>query len=137
MAKDDFTAFLGSGTEYQGLLNFKGTVRIDCRFTGNITSDGKLILGKDALLEGSVTVKELVVHGSLNGEAFVTNRTILHQNAKFSGTLSSPALIMEEGALLQGQLIMGQEAAKNNQTATALAAQPERALPLVEAGVKQ
>lgn len=137
MAKDDFTAFLGSGTEYQGQLNFKGTVRIDCRFIGNITSDGKLILGKEALLEGTVSVNELVVHGTLNGEAFVTSRTILHQNAKFSGTLSSPALIMEEGALLQGQLIMGKEAAKNNQTATALTSQPEHAMSLVDAGVKQ
>jgi cytoskeletal protein CcmA (bactofilin family) len=136
MAKDDFTAFLGSGTEYQGQLNFKGTVRIDCRFIGNITSDGKLILGKEALLEGTVTVKELVVHGTLNGEAFVGSRTILHQNARVAGTLSSPALIMEEGALLQGQLIMGQEAAKNNQAVSALTVQ-EHSMSLLDAGVKQ
>jgi len=136
MAKDDFTAFLGSGTEYQGQLNFKGTVRIDCRFIGNITSDGKLILGKEALLEGTVTVKELVVHGTLNGEAFVAARTILHTNAKVSGTLSSPALIMEEGALLQGQLVMGQDAARNNQAVTALAVQ-EHSMSLLDAGVKQ
>ena len=140
MAKDDFTAFLGSGTEYQGQLNFKGTVRIDCRFIGNITSDGKLILGKEAHLEGTVTVKELVVLGVLNGEAFVTNRTILHQTAKITGTLSSPALIMEEGAILQGQLIMGKEAAKNNQTvagATAVLSQSDHNLPIMDAGVKQ
>lgn len=137
MTKDDFTAFLGSGTEYQGQLTFKGTVRIDCRFTGNITSDGKLILGKDALLEGIITVKELVVHGTLNGKAFVTNRTILHQNAKVSGTLSSSTLIMEEGALLQGELIMGQEAVKNNQAASALAPQAEHAMSIIDASVKQ
>jgi len=137
MAKDDFTAFLGSGTEYQGQLNFKGTVRIDCRFIGNITSDGKLILGKEAIVEGIITVKELVVHGTLNGEAFVASRTILHQNAKVSGTLSSPALVMEEGALLQGQLIMGQDAAKNNQAVSALAAQTEHSMSLLDAGVKQ
>ena len=136
MAKDDFTAFLGSGTEYQGQLNFKGTVRIDCRFSGNITSDGKLVLGKEAVLEGTVTVKELVVHGSLNGDVFVTTRTVLHQTAKVSGALSSPALIMEEGALLQGQLIMGEEALKNNQTASALV-QADRTMSLLDAGVKQ
>lgn len=137
MAKDDFTAYLGSGTEYQGQLNFKGTVRIDCRFIGNITSDGKLILGKDAQLEGTVTVKELVVHGLLNGEAFVTNRTTLLQNAKVSGTLSTPALVMEEGALLQGQLVMGKEATKNNQAVTSLSAQGEHGMPIVDASVKQ
>ena len=140
MAKDDFTAFLGSGTEYQGQLNFKGTVHINCRFIGNITSDGKLILGKDALLEGTVTVKELVAHGILNGEAFVTNRTILQQTAKITGTLSSPALIMEEGAILQGQLVMGKEAAKNNQAvagSTTVLTQTDHSIPIMDADVKQ
>ena len=137
MAKDDFTAFLGSGTEYQGQLTFKGTVRIDCRFIGNIASDGKLILGKEALLDGIVTVRELVVHGTLTGEAFVTSRTILHQSAKISGTLSSPTLTMEEGAILQGHLIMGEEASKNNQAASALVVQTERTMSLLDAGVKQ
>jgi cytoskeletal protein CcmA (bactofilin family) len=137
MSKDDFTAFLGSGTEYQGQLTFKGTVRVDCRFIGNITSDGKLILGKEALLDGTVTVKELVVHGTLTGEAFVSCRTILHQSAKVTGTLSSPALIMEEGALLQGQLVMGEAASKNNQATSALVVQAEHTMSLLDAGVKQ
>jgi cytoskeletal protein CcmA (bactofilin family) len=139
MAKDDFTAFLGSGTEYQGQLHFKGTVRIDCRFTGTITSDGKLILGKEAVFDGTVSVKELVVHGMLNGEALVASRTILHQNAKFIGILSSPALIMEEGALLQGELIMDKEASKGRKTVehAALAHQAERSVAIVDAAVKQ
>ena len=139
MAKDDFTAFLGSGTEYQGQLNFKGTVRIDCRFIGNITSDGKLILGKEAMLEGTVTVKELVVHGTLNGEAVVTNRTILHQNARFTGILSTPALIMEEGAHLQGELFMGKDAAKGKTAGDShqLSPQPDHAVTFLDASVKQ
>ena len=139
MAKDDFTAFLGSGTEYQGQLNFKGTVRIDCRFLGNITSDGKLILGKEANLEGVVTVKELVVHGVLNGEAIVTNRTILHQDAKVSGTLSTATLVMEEGALLQGELRMGKEAVKDRKTGDThqLSPQSEHGVQVIDASVKQ
>lgn len=142
MAKDDFTAFLGSGTEYQGQLNFKGTVRIDCRFLGNITSDGKLILGKEANLEGTVMVKELVVHGVLNGEAIVTNRTILHQDAKVSGTLTTATLVMEEGALLQGELRMGKDVAKDKDKKKAgdahqLNPQSEHGVPVLDASVKQ
>ncbi|MDR0826728.1 MAG: polymer-forming cytoskeletal protein [Desulfovibrio sp.] len=109
MVKDDFTAFLGSGTEYQGRLTFKGTVRVDCRFIGEIVSDGKLILGKEAFFEGTVTVKELVVHGVLTGEAVVGKRTVLHQDAKVTGTLNTPILVMEEGANLQGDLHMNKD----------------------------
>lgn len=142
MAKDDFTAFLGAGTEYQGQLTFKGTVRVDCRFTGDVTSDGKLILGKEAKLKGTIRVRELVIHGTLEGEAIVTNRTILHQEAKVAGTLSTATLVMEEGALLQGQLYMGKEAVKNREQqngdpAHRLSAQGEHGLPILDASVKQ
>lgn len=142
MAKDDFTAFLGAGTEYQGQLTFKGTVRVDCLFLGDITSDGKLILGKEANLKGTVRVKELVIHGTLNGEAIVTNRTILHQDAKVSGTLSTATLVMEEGALLQGELFMGKEAVKNKEgkktdTSHQLASQTDHSVPILDASVKQ
>lgn len=138
MAKDDFTAFLGSGTEYQGQLNFKGTVRVDCRFTGNVTSDGKLILGKEAVLDGTVTVKELVVHGTLTGDVFVANRTTLHRHARVTGMLSTPALIMEEGALLQGELIMTKDAGKNTAISASHAlTSTEHGMSVLDAAVKQ
>lgn len=137
MARDDFTAFLGAGTEYQGQLTFKGTVRIDCKFTGDITSDGKLVLGKEALFEGTVTVKELVVHGTLNGQALVTNRTILHQNAKVTGSLTTPALVMEEGALLQGELVMGKDVGKNQAVTQGIASSAEHGLGSIDGAIKQ
>lgn len=114
MSKENFTALLGAGTEYRGQLNFKGTVRIDGHFIGEIASEGKLILGKDAYVEGNVRVNELVVHGALSGEISVAVRTVLHQTAKIYATLCTPLLVMEEGALLQGALHMGQEEIKNN-----------------------
>jgi cytoskeletal protein CcmA (bactofilin family) len=135
MAKDEFTAFLGAGTEYQGQLNFKGTVRVDCRFLGDITSDGKLILGKEARVDGIISVKELVVHGILTGNSIVTKRTILHQHARVTGTLTTPALVMEEGALLQGELRMGKDAALDE--TAGLPAQTDHGMPVIDASVKQ
>ncbi|MDR2124751.1 MAG: polymer-forming cytoskeletal protein [Desulfovibrio sp.] len=137
MVKDDFTAFLGSGTEYQGRLTFKGTVRVDCRFIGDISSDGKLILGKEARLEGTVAVMELVVHGMLTGEAVVSRRTILHQEARVTGTLTTPALIMEEGAVLQGELCMCKESADGLHEGAGRLSRAEQRIPILEEAVKQ
>jgi cytoskeletal protein CcmA (bactofilin family) len=115
MSREEFTALLGAGTEYQGQLTFKGTVRIDGRFVGVICSEGKLILGKDAKVEGTITVNELVVHGALTGEIQVGKRSVLYQTAQVSGTLNTPLLTMEEGALLQGELLMRKESGKKIQ----------------------
>ena len=109
MSKDGYTALLGASTEYSGRLSFKGTVRIDGRFSGDIISEGKLVLGKDAHVEGSVRVGELIVHGGLHGEVVVLQRTILHQTARVQADLVTARLIMEDGAELQGSLQMGEK----------------------------
>ena len=137
MGREEFTALLGSGTEYQGQLNFKGTVRIDGRFIGSICSEGKLILGKDANIEGTIAVSELVVHGTLNGEIRVSKRTVLHQTAKVAGVLSTPLLAMEEGALLQGELRMGKEDGKKDLPAHHLGPQPEHGVHDIDSPMKQ
>ena len=106
MAKDDITAFLGSGTIYNGQLSFVGSVRIDGQFTGEIKSEGTLILGKDARVDGTIQVSQLILSGNLNGDVIVTGKTIMHKSANLTGNLVTHSLIMEEGALLQGSINM-------------------------------
>lgn len=116
MAKDDITAFLGSGTIYNGQLSFVGSVRIDGQFTGEITSEGTLILGKDAKVEGTINVSHLVLSGALHGDVTVTGKTILHKSANLTGNLATKSLIMEENAQLQGQITMSPEAIRAKPT---------------------
>ena len=106
MAKDDITAFLGAGTIYNGQLSFVGSVRIDGQFTGEIKSEGTLILGKEAKVEGLINVCNLVLSGKLHGNVVVTGKTILHKTANLTGELMTRSLIIEEGALLQGTICM-------------------------------
>ena len=136
MSKDGYTALLGASTEYNGHLSFKGTVRIDGRFSGDISSEGKLVLGKDATVEGTVRVGELIVHGALYGEVFVLQRTILHQTARVQANLVTARLIMEDGAELQGSLKMGEKVGEIfSATSKTLQKTPHSVLP--EEVVKQ
>ena len=41
MGKDEI-GYLGTDTVYEGKLSFKGTVRVEGRFTGEIESEGTL-----------------------------------------------------------------------------------------------
>ena len=106
MAKDEINAFLGAGTNYQGKLNFEGSVRIDGSFTGEIQSEGTLIIGKDAKVEGQIKVGQLILSGNLQGEIEASKKIVLHKTANLAGTLQTPVLVMEEGALLEGKVTM-------------------------------
>lgn len=114
MAKDEINAFLGAGTHYQGKLNFEGSVRIDGSFTGEILSEGTLIIGKDAKVEGQIKVGQLILSGNLQGEIDANRKIVLHKTANLVGSLQTPVLVMEEGAILEGQVAMAKGQGKKS-----------------------
>lgn len=106
VGKDEINAFLGSGTVYEGKLTFQGSVRIDGIFSGEITSDGTLIVGKDARISGTFQVGELMLSGNLTGEVTAKRRVVVHSSGVLDGTLHTPCLLTEEGGIIDGQLFM-------------------------------
>lgn len=106
VSREEINAFLGAGTAYQGKLTFQGAVRVDGMFSGEITSDGSLIAGKDSVIEARLEVGELVLSGSFTGEVRATRRVVVHKGGVLTGTVVSPALVVEEGAVLEGAIHM-------------------------------
>lgn len=106
MAKDEINAFLGASTIFDGVLNFTGTVRIDGTFSGEINSEGTLIIGNTANITGKLHISNLVLSGAFKGEAVVRERVLLQKTAVFEGTMHTPMLSMEDGAIYEGDLHM-------------------------------
>jgi cytoskeletal protein CcmA (bactofilin family) len=107
MARDEINAFLGAGTNYHGKLHFQGAVRIDGNFQGEVVSEGTLVVGQEASVDGQVKVGQLVLSGKLKGEVEARNKVVLHKTANLQGNIRTPVLVVEEGAVLQGELAMG------------------------------
>lgn len=106
MSKEEINAFLGSGTVYQGKLSFQGAVRIDGTFTGEVVSEGSLIIGKDAIIDGVLEVGELILSGTFTGKTRASRRVTIHRTGSFQGELYTEALVVEDGATLDGQIHM-------------------------------
>lgn len=105
MGKDEI-AYLGSDTVYEGKLTFKGTVRIEGKFTGDIISEGSLNIGKDAQVRGNLAVGELLLSGHFNGEAIARRRAVIYSTGVMEGHLATPRLLTEEGGIIEGQISM-------------------------------
>ncbi|MEG2173255.1 MAG: polymer-forming cytoskeletal protein [Desulfovibrionaceae bacterium] len=106
MSKDEINAFLGAGTVYEGKLSFQGAVRVDGIFSGQMDSEGSLIVGKDAAIDGTLRVGELMLSGRFVGDVYAKKRVLIHRGGVLEGTIYSPSLIMEDGGILQGQVNM-------------------------------
>ena len=105
MAKDEI-AYLGSDTVYEGKLNFKGTVRVEGRYTGEIVSDGTLNVGKDAQVQGTIDVGELLLSGRFSGEVTAKRRVVVYSTGVLEGQVITPNLLTEEGGIIEGQISM-------------------------------
>ena len=106
MSKETFDAFLGAGTNYNGTLTFQGAIRIDGTFTGTINSEGTLIVGHNASIEGTLRVGSVICNGRINGEINAVEKVVLHKSAVVTGNLQTPVFSVEEGAKFDGELMM-------------------------------
>lgn len=105
----ELNAFLGVGTEYRGKLDFVGTVRIDGRFEGEISTEGDLVLGRKASIKGSVRVGRLTSCGRIEGDVEVKEHSMFEKTSVLTGSLNTPSLVVEKGAVIEGVVVMTSE----------------------------
>ncbi len=97
---------LGEGAEFEGKLTFKGTVRIDAKFTGSIVTNDVLVVGEHARIDAEITCGTVVVHGQVNGNIRAKTAVELHHPARVRGNISTPSLAVEKGVVVQGEIKM-------------------------------
>ena len=104
--KDEINAFLGKDTEFEGKLSFKGAVRIDGRFKGEIFTDGTLIVGESAEIQSDIHVSHIIVSGEITGNIMADSRIEIHSPGKVFGNIQSPVITIEEGVIFEGNCRM-------------------------------
>ena len=114
--------FVGFGTVMAGEAVFKGMLRVDGNLTGQISSDdGTLLVGTNGQVDANVNVSIATVHGTVNGDIVATKRIELGRSAKVVGNIQTPALVVEQGAVLEGNCKMLQASEdKSKETSRAL-----------------
>jgi cytoskeletal protein CcmA (bactofilin family) len=114
----NLTAFIDQGSEFEGKLSFKDTVRIDGRFKGEIASENTLIVGESGEIEASIRSNTVVISGTVVGDVNAGRQIVLHKNAQVEGNLQTPSLVIEEGATLNGQITMTRADGKGKASAS-------------------
>jgi cytoskeletal protein CcmA (bactofilin family) len=108
----EIRAFLGEGTSFIGTLQFEGTVRLDGRFEGEVSGSDLLIIGQSAAVRAEIQVGSLTVSGRVEGNIVAKKRVELLGTAQVTGSVKTPALVVSEGAVLNGTCEMRREESK-------------------------
>ena len=111
----ELNGFLDRGATFKGEMEFEDTMRIDGKFNGRISSKNELIVGESAHIEGDIHVGRVAISGTVVGKIVASQRVEIHRNGKVYSDIDTPALVIEEGAIFQGNCVMGDK--KGNVTA--------------------
>lgn len=96
---------IGKSVIVRGEISGKEDLYLDCDIEGTITlPENRLTLGPDARVVANVTVRDLIVSGSLTGNVQALGRVELRQSAAVIGDIVALSLSIEESAMLRGRV---------------------------------
>ena len=104
MKKNDaeIKAYMGEDTIFNGLLNYTGTVRIDGKFEGQVTTEDTLIIGETGHLMAEISAGTIICMGYVEGNLMASQKIEIHSTSKVVGNIKSPALNIELGGVFDG-----------------------------------
>ncbi|MBW1612515.1 MAG: hypothetical protein B6I32_00510 [Desulfobacterium sp. 4572_20] len=104
--KDEINAFLGKDTEFEGKFSFTGAVRVDGKISGEIFSNGTLIVGESAAIKAQIHVADIIISGEVHGDILAEKKIEITVPGKLFGNIKTPKLVLEEGVIFEGNCKM-------------------------------
>jgi len=98
---------IGNGTAIIGDITSNGDVRIDGTLKGNITINGKLVVGSTGKIEGNVTCQNADISGEIHGRVEISELLILKASSKLMGDIITGKISIEPNATFTGTCNMG------------------------------
>jgi cytoskeletal protein CcmA (bactofilin family) len=106
---------IAQGTTINGTLVSSGGLRIDGHFEGDITAEGKLVIGEKGYVKGTITCNDSEIEGKINGTITGKGLMYLKATAVFEGDLNYGQLKTDPGATINGRttkIVEGQSSKK-------------------------
>lgn len=98
---------IGNGTTIVGDIKSNGDVRIDGVLNGNISINGKLVVGSTGKIEGNIMCQNADISGDIKGKINVSELLILKASAKLVGDIITGKISIEPNATFTGSCNMG------------------------------
>ncbi|MBW2712341.1 MAG: polymer-forming cytoskeletal protein [Deltaproteobacteria bacterium] len=91
---------VAEGASFDGMIHFRGALRVDGSVAGSIHGTGILYISETAVVTGKITVDQLVLDGKLQGDVSVAKEAVLSPGSTLGGSLKAASLRLDEGASL-------------------------------------
>ncbi|AWW33116.1 polymer-forming cytoskeletal protein [Echinicola strongylocentroti] len=98
-------------TSIKGDIITQGNIRIEGVVNGTLSSKTKIVIGESARLVGNIDTKEAEIAGNVEGEVKCSDILFLKKTAVINGNIHTKKLVIENGAVFNGECKMTENAA--------------------------
>ena len=93
---------ISEGTSVSGEIVSSNDIRVDGRIKGKMCSEGRIVVGENAFIEGTLVCNDLDLWGKVDGSVYVKNVLSLKGSSSITGELHVRKLQVEMGAAVNG-----------------------------------
>src|SRR6478672_3501262 len=111
------TAWIGQGVVVEGRITSGQDLRIDGKVDGTIeVGTHGLIIGASAAIKANLAAKSILISGSVTGNVGASERVDVQATGSVQGDITSPRLVMADGAFVKGKVAAGRRRANKTET---------------------
>ena len=118
---------LNTDVEIKGTLKFAGELTFDGKLDGDITSEGTLNLGDNAVIKGNLNVNSVVLRGKINGNVTSREKIEIKAKTEMFGDIQAAKLVIEEGVTYVGKCEVNPNKVSPSAPPPSRAAEPAKA----------
>ena len=101
---------LEKDSSFKGEFKSKCDFRVDGNFEGSIETNGKVVIGKNGRIEGTVVCSSADIEGVINGTIHVEDLLSIRSTGLVKGDVVMSKLVVESGAIFNAKSSMKDEA---------------------------
>ena len=117
---------ISRGVQVSGDVLFADALYVEGKVIGKLMSEnGSLLVEQSGDVQSDIDVGICIIRGAVRGNITCKSRVEIYKTGRVEGDITSPVLLVEEGALLSGAISMGKEAAASRDDVRL--AEPDRA----------
>ena len=102
---DKISSYIGKDSVLEGRLIFEGTFNLDCKFRGDISALGTLIVGENGKVDSNIHGNSIISKGEIHGNIIAQERVEILSSGKVYGDIWAPVVVIKKGAIFEGNCL--------------------------------
>jgi cytoskeletal protein CcmA (bactofilin family) len=103
---------LTAGSKIIGTVITDMDFRVDGTVEGDVQSSGKVVIGEQGLIKGTIKCQNAEIMGHLEGKIETKQTLALRASGNIKGEVTTQTLIVEPNAIFNGSCTMGNRASE-------------------------